>query len=66
MDYSKYIKKYREKQFLTQEDLAKILGVSYVSVNRWENGHFKPTMKIKRKLNLLFLECKMIKGDKDE
>ena len=54
MDYPKAIKEYREKVFLTQEELARKLGVSYVSVNRWENGHFIPTMKMKRKLKKLF------------
>ena len=33
-----------------------MLGVSYVSVNRWENGHHEPTIVIKRKLMKLFKE----------
>ena len=63
MNYPEIIKKYREKKFLTQEDLAKLLGVSVVSINRWENGKFEPTMKCKRKLNDLFVETKLIKGE---
>ena len=39
--------------FLSQEDLAQKLGVSYVTVNRWENGKFEPTIKMKKKLNRL-------------
>lgn len=54
MDYSKAIKKYRERNFLTQTDLAVLLGVSFTTVNRWENGKFEPTMKMKKKLNDLF------------
>ena len=54
MDYPKAIKEYREKHFLSQTDLGNILGVSYVTVNRWENGHFEPTLKCKRELNKLF------------
>jgi DNA-binding XRE family transcriptional regulator len=54
MDYSKAIKDYRERNFLTQTDLAVLLGVSFTTVNRWENGKFKPTMKMKKKLNDLF------------
>lgn len=38
MDYPKAIKEYREKYFLSQTDLGKILGVSYVTVNRWETA----------------------------
>ena len=54
MDYSKRIKEYREKHFLSQTDLGEMLGVTYVTVNRWENGHFEPTLKCKRLLNELF------------
>ena len=56
MDYPKLLKKYREKMFLSQEDLAQKLGISYVTVNRWENGKFEPTIKMKKKLNKLFLK----------
>lgn len=54
INYSLLIKEYREKHFLSQTELGEMLGVSYVTVNRWENGHFKPTLKCKRKLNELF------------
>lgn len=54
MEYSKRIKLLREKLFLSQKELADMLDVSFVSVNRWETGKFNPTIKIKRKLNDLF------------
>lgn len=60
MDYPRMIKKYREKNFISQTDLANILGVSFVTVNRWENGHFEPTLKCKRELNKLFKKAKMM------
>lgn len=60
MDYSKALKEYREREFLTQTELAERLGVSFVSVNRWENGHFVPSIRIRRKLNELFKEAGMI------
>jgi len=28
---------------LSQEQMAQLLGVSFVSVNRWEGGHSSPT-----------------------
>ena len=46
----------RVKLIISQDELAKMLGVSFVSVNRWENGAYEPTMKVKRKLALLFKE----------
>ncbi len=32
----------RNRLKISQEDLAKKIGVSYATVNRWENGHSKP------------------------
>ena len=57
INYSVKIKEYRERKFLTQEELAKILGVSKLSVTRWETGKFEPTMQIKKKLYQLFVEA---------
>ena len=59
IDYAQKIKEYRERKLLTQEDLAKVLGVSVTSITRWENGKFEPTMAIKRKLRELFIEAGM-------
>lgn len=60
MNYPEMLKKYREKVLLTQTELAKKLGVSFASVNRWENGQFEPTMKTKRKLKKLFIEAGVV------
>lgn len=54
MNYSAAIKALRKKMLVTQSELADILGVSFASVNRWENEEHEPTMKIKRKLAMLF------------
>ncbi|MFA7082774.1 MAG: helix-turn-helix transcriptional regulator [Bacteroidales bacterium] len=54
MNYPEFIKEYRLKTFITQQELAEKLGVSFVTVNRWENGHFEPSMKMKRMLNKMF------------
>lgn len=54
MNYSALLKEYREKKFLTQREFADELGVSFVTVNRWETGKFVPTMKMKKKLCSLF------------
>jgi transcriptional regulator with XRE-family HTH domain len=45
----------REQLGLSQEALARLLGVSFVSVNRWENGHSGPTgvnMEVYRALDV--------------
>ena len=58
-DYAKKIREYRERKCLTQEELAKILNVSYVSICRWETDRFEPTMDTKKKLVSLFNEIGM-------
>lgn len=65
IDYAKMIKEYRETKFLTQVELAQLLGVGMNNVTRWESGKFKPTMKIKKKLYELFIEAGMkVEDDK--
>ena len=35
-NYAQKIREYRQRKFLTQEDFAKLLGVSVPCVTRWE------------------------------
>ena len=60
MDYKVMVKKLRNKMFLTQSEFAKELGVSIASVARWETGENEPTMKVKKKLNVLFIKYKLL------
>lgn len=61
INYTELLKQYREQMFLSQRDLADELGVSYVTVNRWETGKFDPTIKMKKRLYGLFKKAKLIK-----
>ena len=56
MEYKDMIKSLRDKLIITQEELATMLGVSFVSVNRWENGKHEPTIKVKRRIMQLCKE----------
>ena len=56
MDYATIIKKLRNKLLLTQTEFAEHIGVSFESVNRWENSKNEPTMKMKRKIIQLCIE----------
>jgi DNA-binding transcriptional regulator YiaG len=38
-------KRIREQLFMTQDEFAKAIGVSVVSVSKWERGINKPTLK---------------------
>lgn len=60
MDWSIKIKELRNKMLLTQTEFAKMLDVSFASVNRWENGNHEPTMKVKRELMKLFKKYKIV------
>ena len=45
MDYSKAITQIRARLNLSQEDLGKIVGVSFSTINRWENNKAIPSRK---------------------
>lgn len=59
MMYSEAIKNLRKKMILTQTEFAKMLGVSFGTVNRWESGKYEPTTKLKRKLQPYFEKYKI-------
>ena len=59
---SALVKEIRRQLSLSQEDLARQLGVSYATVNRWENSLSKPSKLAKAQLKA-FCE-KMIKRGK--
>jgi len=46
-DYAALVKEVRKQLALSQEDLARELGISYTTVNRWENGQSKPSKMAK-------------------
>ncbi len=45
------LKEIRRQLSLSQEDLARALGVSFATVNRWENGLVKPSKLAKAQLD---------------
>ena len=47
---SKLVKELRERLGLTQEQFAQKVGVTYGSVNRWENGKRRPQPFLVRRL----------------
>lgn len=52
------IKKMRAELHLSQEKLAQLLGVSYTTLNRWENGLAKPSPLAIDKLQQLSKQMK--------
>lgn len=47
------IKALRDRFDMTQEEFARKVGVSFVTINRLEGGHAKPSRETQRKLNRL-------------
>lgn len=50
----KFIKKLRKNNNLTQDELAKKLGVTYQAVSKWENGKSIPDIAILKTISTLF------------
>lgn len=46
--FSEQVKAVRKELSLSQEDLAHALGVSFATVNRWENEKTKPSKLAQR------------------
>ena len=44
------LKKLRQTRGWSQEDLARKIGVSFATVNRWENGKTKPSRLAQEKV----------------
>jgi DNA-binding transcriptional regulator YiaG len=50
-DYAGLVKEVRRQLAISQEDLARELGVSYATVNRWENGQARPSKLARAQLD---------------
>jgi putative transcriptional regulator len=55
-DIGQRVRELRERLNLTQEALAHNLGVSFATVNRWENGWTAPSKLALRQIDLLCKE----------
>lgn len=53
MNWALIVKKLRKKLILSQTEFAELLGISFGTINRWENGKYEPTIKMKRELTKL-------------
>lgn len=48
MEFKDQVKCVRKKLYLSQEMMAKELGVAFATVNRWESGRCKPNYKAQK------------------
>jgi len=51
MKFSDMVKEVRGQLMLTQEQLGKLLGVAFSTINRWEQGHNEATFLARKKFD---------------
>ncbi len=54
--FSELVKEVRRQLSLSQEDLAHKLGVSFATINRWENNKTTPSRLAKTQFDSLCME----------
>lgn len=64
MNFAERVKYVRTTLKLSQEDFAHELGVSFATINRWENGSYNPSRLAKKAFND-FCEKKNITTEED-
>ena len=52
-DIPRLVRELRERTGLTQEKFAAKLGVTFPTINRWENGRTKPSPLARQKIEKL-------------
>ena len=60
MEIGQQIKTVRLKLHMSQTEFAALFGVSFATVNRWENGKTTPNYRAQRKFNELCQEKNII------
>ncbi len=66
MNFADNVKQVRLQLKMTQEDLAHELGVSFATVNRWENGSYNPSRLAKKTFENFCKAKNITNGDTDE
>ena len=51
MQFSKCIKEIRNQANMSQEEFARNIGVSFATVNRWENDKTEPSFQTIKKID---------------
>ncbi|MDD3831660.1 MAG: helix-turn-helix transcriptional regulator [Clostridia bacterium] len=51
MEFKDKVLQTRLQLNISQETLARELGITFATVNRWENGHMKPSILLENKFN---------------
>ena len=66
MEFNEKLKYVRGCLLISQQELAKLLNVSFCTINRLENGKNKPNFITEKKLEKLCIENSITLGEKDD
>lgn len=66
MEFYEKLKYVRGILLISQQELAKLLNVSFCTINRLENGKNKPNFITEKKLEKLCLENSILLGEKND
>lgn len=64
-DTRRLVRLLRERMGLTQEKFAARLGVTFPTINRWENGHTQPSPLALRQIEALLSELGVVADELD-
>lgn len=64
MDFAEKVKYVRTMLKLSQEDFAHELGVSFATINRWENGSYNPSRLAKKAFDDFCKKNNIVEEDK--
>ena len=62
-DFPSLVKRLRERLGVTQEQFAQAVGVTYSTVNQWENGRRRPQPYLQKRLKEM--EQEYLKQDRE-
>jgi DNA-binding transcriptional regulator YiaG len=57
MTWAKEIRAFLDRRGMTQEAFARLVGVSYTTVNRWVQGHHEPSPLVERMVRRTMTEA---------
>jgi putative transcriptional regulator len=63
-EVGKLIRKLRQLTQLSQVQFAAVLGVSFGTINRWENGHMQPSPLAVKRIHALVVELSHSSSEK--
>lgn len=64
-DTRRLVRLLRERMGLTQEKFAARLGVTFPTINRWENGHTQPSPLALKQIEALLAELGVVADELD-